>query len=62
MLRSFNKKQITVISILMKTKHELMIIEDEDDIRESLREVSESENYGVITAKNGKKAIEFLIE
>lgn len=38
----------------------ILIIEDEEDIRESLRDVLEQEGYLVMTANSGKNAIEVL--
>jgi CheY-like chemotaxis protein len=38
----------------------ILIVEDEDDIRESLQEVLGSEGYNVNVASNGKEALEML--
>ncbi|MBI3557618.1 MAG: response regulator [Deltaproteobacteria bacterium] len=39
-----------------------MIVEDEEDIRDSLRDVFEDAGYRVISAKNGRIALELLRE
>ena len=38
----------------------VLIVEDERDIRETLKQVLELEGYNAITASNGKEAIEML--
>jgi len=38
----------------------VMIVDDETDIRESLREIFEDEGYEVTTAANGQEALERL--
>ncbi len=37
-----------------------MIVEDDDDIRETVRALLEAESYPVVTATNGKEALELL--
>ena len=38
----------------------VLIVDDDDDIRESLRDLLEGEGYAVATADNGKEALESL--
>ena len=38
----------------------IMVIEDDRDIRDAVKEILESENYKVVTAGNGKEALELL--
>ncbi len=49
------------------TEHEkgtgtLLLVEDEDDVRNSLTEMLEDFGYDILTAKNGKEAIELFSE
>jgi two-component system chemotaxis response regulator CheY len=41
-------------------KGKIMIVDDEEDVRETLRLQLESENYNVIEAENGEEAITLL--
>ena len=41
-------------------KHPVIIVEDDDDIRDTFREVLEAEGYHVLTAANGKVALDLL--
>ena len=38
--------------------HNILIIEDSDDVRENMKEILELSNYQVITARNGKEGLE----
>lgn len=38
----------------------VMVVEDDQDIRENLQELLEFEGYGVLLAENGKAALELL--
>lgn len=42
--------------------HKILIIEDNQDVRENTSEILELENYAVITAENGKIGIEKALE
>lgn len=42
------------------TEKKIMIIEDDEDIREGVRILLESENYSVIEAENGSQGLELL--
>lgn len=42
------------------TNNTILLIEDDDSIREITQELLESEGYGVATAANGKAALELL--
>ncbi|HUH32952.1 MAG TPA: response regulator, partial [Daejeonella sp.] len=44
----------------MKTS--ILVIEDNDDIRESTAEILELANYSVITADNGKKGVDLALK
>ena len=44
----------------MKNEY-VMVIEDDRDIRENLKELLESEGYSVVVAENGKVALELLL-
>src|SRR4051812_31695073 len=41
-------------------KANVLLVEDEPDLRETLQEVLEEEGYAVTTAKHGREAIEHL--
>lgn len=41
-------------------REQILIVEDDEDIREGVRILLESENYEVIEAENGKKGMELL--
>jgi two-component system nitrogen regulation response regulator NtrX len=41
-------------------RHQLLVVDDDEDIRESLQAVFESEGYEVATACNGREALECL--
>ena len=43
-------------------REQVLIIEDDADIREGVRILLESENYDVKEAENGKKGLEILSE
>ena len=40
--------------------HRVLVVEDDDDIREIIAEVLEREGYAVAQAANGKEALDFL--
>lgn len=42
--------------------HTILVVEDDPDINESLRDVLEREGYEVVTASNGKEGLERLGE
>jgi CheY-like chemotaxis protein len=42
------------------TRHTILVVEDDLDIAQSLRDVLEAEGYAVVTASNGKEALERL--
>lgn len=44
----------------MITSKTILVVEDDTDIRDSLREILEEEGYDVIHATNGQEAIEHL--
>jgi CheY-like chemotaxis protein len=41
-------------------RHFVLIVEDDDDARETLQMVLESSGYDVLTARNGREALEIL--
>jgi CheY-like chemotaxis protein len=45
-----------------RTRHTILVIEDDPDIAESLCDVLESEGYQVVTASNGKEGLDRLRE
>ena len=47
--------------ILPTPNRSVLIVEDEDDVRETLREALEGKKYRVATAANGKEALELLM-
>jgi CheY-like chemotaxis protein len=40
--------------------HEVLVVEDDDEIRETLVELLQAEGYAVQTAKNGREALEYV--
>jgi CheY-like chemotaxis protein len=40
--------------------HKILIVEDDDDVRDVVRETLEDEGYWVLVAKNGQEALEVL--
>lgn len=40
--------------------HEILIVDDEPGVRDSLRDVLEDEGYTVVEAANGREALEYL--
>lgn len=55
------RKMATSSQLSHKTKH-VLVVEDEDLIRETVADALRQENYKVSTAANGKEAVEFLEE
>ncbi len=45
-----------------RTRHSILVVDDEEGIRELLRSVLEEDGYEVFTAENGKRAVEILKE
>lgn len=41
-------------------KHTVLLVEDEEDLRELMREALEQEGYGVVAAGDGREALEAL--
>lgn len=39
----------------------VMVVEDDDDLRESMRDILRAEGYAVTTADNGLRALEILV-
>jgi CheY-like chemotaxis protein len=46
----------------LRTHRQILIVEDDADVRESIQDALESEGYRVITAVNGKDGLERLRE
>lgn len=42
-------------------RNRVMVVEDDDDLRESIREILHAERYTVIAADNGLRALEILV-
>jgi CheY-like chemotaxis protein len=42
--------------------HQILVVEDDEDIRDSLREALESDGYQVVTAEDGKEGLQALDE
>ena len=45
-----------------KCSHQILVVEDDEDIRDSLREALESDGYQVVTAEDGKEGLQALDE
>lgn len=56
-----SRKMATSSQLSHKTKH-VLVVEDEDLIRETVADALRQETYKVSTAANGKEAVEFLEE
>jgi CheY-like chemotaxis protein len=46
----------------IKCSHQVLVVEDDEDIRDSLREALESDGYLVTTAEDGKEGLQALDE
>lgn len=50
----------TLATTMSRNRHTILIVDDDHDLRESLREILEEEGFETIGASNGKEAIELL--
>jgi CheY-like chemotaxis protein len=50
----------TLATTMRRDRHLILIVDDDHDLRESLREILEEEGFETIGASNGKEAIDFL--
>jgi len=46
---------------MTRKRHVIMVVDDDHDLRESLREILEEEGFDTLGASNGKEAIELLL-
>jgi DNA-binding response OmpR family regulator len=58
MLETSNKLQIELKAKVMSEPAKILIIDDEANIREALQDILVQEGYKIVTAQNGKEAIE----
>ena len=50
----------TLATTMSRNRHTILVVDDDHDLRESLREILEEEGFETIGASNGKEAIELL--
>ena len=50
----------TLATTMRRDRHVILVVDDDHDLRESLREILESEGFETIGASNGKEAIDLL--
>ena len=52
--------QFSLATTMTRKRHVILVVDDDHDLRESLREILEEEGSETIGASNGKEAIELL--
>ena len=52
--------QFSLATTMTRNRHVILVVDDDHDLRESLREILEEEGFETIGASNGKEAIELL--
>jgi CheY-like chemotaxis protein len=50
----------TLATTMSRNRHTILVVDDDHDLRESLREILEEEGFATIGASNGKEAIDLL--
>jgi CheY-like chemotaxis protein len=50
----------SLATTIRRDRHMILVVDDDHDLRESLREILEAEGFETIGASNGKEAIELL--
>jgi CheY-like chemotaxis protein len=52
--------QFSLATTLRRDRHVILVVDDDQDLRESLREILEQEGFETIGATNGQEAMELL--
>ena len=52
--------QFSLATTMTRKRHVIMVVDDDHDLRESLREILEDEGFDTMGASNGKEAIDLL--
>ncbi|HMI87113.1 MAG TPA: response regulator [Polyangiaceae bacterium] len=52
--------RLTLATTMRRDRHVILVVDDDHDLRESLREILEEEGFETVGASNGREAIEFL--
>jgi CheY-like chemotaxis protein len=52
--------QFSLAATLRRDRHLILVVDDDQDLRESLREILEEEGFETIGATNGKEAMDLL--
>ena len=53
-------KHFSLATTMTRNRHVIFVVDDDHDLRESLREILEEEGFETMGASNGKEAIELL--
>lgn len=54
------RTKFSLATTMTRNRHVILVVDDDHDLRESLREILEEEGFETIGASNGKEAIELL--
>ena len=57
---SGRSSHFTLATTIRRDRHVILVVDDDHDLRESLREILETEGFETIGASNGKEAIDLL--
>jgi CheY-like chemotaxis protein len=57
---SAHRAQFSLETTMQRDRHIILVVDDDNDLRESLREILEEEGFETIGASNGKEAIDLL--
>jgi CheY-like chemotaxis protein len=59
-VRDARGTHFSLATTMKRDRHVILVVDDDHDLRESLREILEAEGFETIGASNGKEAIELL--
>jgi CheY-like chemotaxis protein len=45
---------------MTKLEHPILVVDDDEDLRDTLQGILEDEGYGVVSAANGREALDYL--
>ena len=58
--RGAHGSHFTLTTTMQRDPHVILVVDDDHDLRESLREILEEEGFATVGACNGKEALELL--